>query len=130
MKLYAFRTGLILVALSAASAAAVAAVASINASYAMPGVDANGNPWLSLTGVGGGKVYKDSTTGILVAAFTGVVPNTSGAAAAFTNQGLSLTDPWTQIDVTATVDYEYVAVPVHNLSPASLTMVCVPSRRR
>lgn len=108
------------------AALSVAALTSISATYPIPGVDASGNP-SQVTGIGSGKIYKDSRTGIVFAGFVGVVPNQLGAATYFVNQGLPITDPVTQESLTATADVEVVMAPVNRVSQASLVIVHIPS---
>lgn len=108
------------------AAVSVAALTSITATYPIPGVDASGNP-SALTGIGSGKIYKESRTGIVVGTFVGVVPNQLKASTFFINQGLPLTDPVTQSSLTASSDIEVVMTPTGYLSQASLVLVYAPS---
>jgi hypothetical protein len=108
------------------AAAASAAVMNQNSTYPIPGVDSNSNPTPSMSGMGSGKIYKDSTTGILLGVYVGIVPNLSGRSLTFSNQGLTITDPWTSTNHVATADQEIVSTPTHALSPAALVLLYVP----
>lgn len=112
--------------LLALTAISVAALTSISATYPIPGVDAAGNP-SQVTGIGSGKIYKESRSGIVFGTFVGVVPNQLGAATFFINQGLPISDPVTQETHTATTDVEIVFAPTGSLSQASLVLVHIPS---
>lgn len=108
------------------TAVCAAALTSISATYPIPGVDASGNP-SQLSGIGSGKIYKESRTGIVFGAFVGVVPNQLGASTYFINQGLPISDPVTQESLTATADVEVVMTPTGYVSQASLVLVHIPS---
>src|SRR5689334_13674375 len=108
------------------AAAASAAVMNQNSTSSIPGVDASANPSPSTPGMGSGKIDKESTTGILLGVYVGVVPNLSGKSTTFSNQGLTITDPWTSTSHVATADQEIVSTPTRTISPAALLLVYVP----
>lgn len=118
--------GCIVVAGLTLAAAASAAVMNQNSMHSIPGVTASSNPSPSTPGMGNGKIYKDSTTGILLGVYVAIVPNLSGKSQTFSNQGLTINDPWTSTNHVATADQEVVSAPTRSLSPATLLLVYAP----
>lgn len=120
------RAAVALTVLSAMVATAVASVVSTSATFPVPGVTSSGSPSTDVTGVGSGKFYKDTHSGIITGTFVAKILNKSKASAKFENQGLSITDPWTGDVHTATSDVEIVSKPISFWSKASLTVTWNP----
>lgn len=108
-------------------AVACAAILNQNATMSIPSIDTNGNPTMTMPGVGAGKIYKETTTGILVGVFAGAVRNASQRAVTIPTQGLTMHDPFANVDVVSSYDQETVATPQRGFSSVSLILLYVPN---
>ena len=88
---------------------ALAVVATQDAFEVLLGVDGTGSPSEDNAGIGTGKLYKDTNTGVLYELVSGVVINQSSKKkTTFNNLGVSITDPGQNQTFTATNDQEVI----------------------
>ncbi len=100
-----------LVAASLMAAPAMAKIIRGTQDVALWGADSYCNPDESLGSTVCTKVYKDSCTGIVCLTAKGTVTNECGCKISFKDLGVTLIDPCTQEELTATKDCETISAP-------------------
>lgn len=105
---------------------AFAAILSRDVRPFLYGVDPNGNPSAQIGTVGYGKIYKETTTNILVSVGAAVIINRSNNSAVFDDQGGVLKDPFNNNTYPITSDQQIVSRPFLGLSASTITQVYNP----